>query len=189
MAPSMSSATFGVRSSDTGVASALVNTAQQIGGSIGTRAAEHDLGHRGDHARHRARPESDRCCSLPSWVGFIGFFLVGYGSISGPRRRQPSGPSTTNRSRSGRGLRAGSPSLARSATPTSTETPRSVPVADSSFAEDPQTSNGARRPMAHEPEASSKNPIGRAIPQPAARPHRTGPLRPRPCNRPVRGAP
>jgi EmrB/QacA subfamily drug resistance transporter len=36
MAPSMASATFGVLRSDTGVASALVNTSQQIGGSIGT---------------------------------------------------------------------------------------------------------------------------------------------------------
>src|SRR4051794_30648007 len=36
MAPSMSSATLGVRPSDTGIAAALVNTSQQIGGSIGT---------------------------------------------------------------------------------------------------------------------------------------------------------
>lgn len=36
MAPSMASATLGVRRSDTGVASALVNTGQQVGGSIGT---------------------------------------------------------------------------------------------------------------------------------------------------------
>jgi predicted MFS family arabinose efflux permease len=36
MPPSMSAATFGVRRSDTGVASALVNTCQQVGGSIGT---------------------------------------------------------------------------------------------------------------------------------------------------------
>ena len=36
MAPSMASATLGVLRSDTGVASALVNTGQQIGGSIGT---------------------------------------------------------------------------------------------------------------------------------------------------------
>jgi MFS family permease len=35
-APAMSSATLGVEASDAGVASALVNTMQQIGGSIGT---------------------------------------------------------------------------------------------------------------------------------------------------------
>jgi predicted MFS family arabinose efflux permease len=36
MAPSFSAATFGVLRSDAGVASALVNTSQQVGGSIGT---------------------------------------------------------------------------------------------------------------------------------------------------------
>jgi EmrB/QacA subfamily drug resistance transporter len=36
MAPSMSGATHGVRAADAGVASAMVNTGQQIGGSIGT---------------------------------------------------------------------------------------------------------------------------------------------------------
>jgi hypothetical protein len=36
MAPSMSSATAGVDHSDSGVASAMVNTGQQVGGSIGT---------------------------------------------------------------------------------------------------------------------------------------------------------
>jgi EmrB/QacA subfamily drug resistance transporter len=36
MAPAMSSATAGVQTADTGVASALVNTSQQIGGSVGT---------------------------------------------------------------------------------------------------------------------------------------------------------
>ncbi len=36
MAPSMNSATFGVRASDAGVASATVSASQQIGGSIGT---------------------------------------------------------------------------------------------------------------------------------------------------------
>jgi hypothetical protein len=36
MATGMSSATLGVRTEDTGVASAMVNTSQQIGGSIGT---------------------------------------------------------------------------------------------------------------------------------------------------------
>jgi EmrB/QacA subfamily drug resistance transporter len=36
MAPAMSTATLGVDSSDAGVASALVNTTQQVGGSIGT---------------------------------------------------------------------------------------------------------------------------------------------------------
>jgi predicted MFS family arabinose efflux permease len=36
MAPAMSAGTSGVRASDAGVASALVNTAQQVGGSIGT---------------------------------------------------------------------------------------------------------------------------------------------------------
>jgi EmrB/QacA subfamily drug resistance transporter len=36
MAPAMSAATSGVHASDAGVASALVNTAQQVGGSIGT---------------------------------------------------------------------------------------------------------------------------------------------------------
>jgi dipeptide/tripeptide permease len=35
-APAMSSATLGVDASDAGVASAMVNTMQQIGGSIGT---------------------------------------------------------------------------------------------------------------------------------------------------------
>jgi len=35
-APAMSTATYGVRPSDAGVASAMVNTAQQVGGSIGT---------------------------------------------------------------------------------------------------------------------------------------------------------
>jgi hypothetical protein len=36
LAPSFATATFGVRPRDSGVASALVNTSQQIGGSIGT---------------------------------------------------------------------------------------------------------------------------------------------------------
>ncbi len=36
MAPSMASATYGVDPSDAGVASAMVNTGQQVGGSIGT---------------------------------------------------------------------------------------------------------------------------------------------------------
>jgi EmrB/QacA subfamily drug resistance transporter len=36
MAPAMATATYGVRPSDAGVASAMVNTGQQIGGSIGT---------------------------------------------------------------------------------------------------------------------------------------------------------
>ena len=36
MAPSMASATAGVQPSDAGVASAMVNTGQQVGGSIGT---------------------------------------------------------------------------------------------------------------------------------------------------------
>jgi EmrB/QacA subfamily drug resistance transporter len=36
IAPAMASATFGVRASDAGVASAMVNTGQQIGGSLGT---------------------------------------------------------------------------------------------------------------------------------------------------------
>ena len=36
IAPSMASATLGVRTSDSGVASAMVNTSQQVGGSIGT---------------------------------------------------------------------------------------------------------------------------------------------------------
>jgi hypothetical protein len=36
MATVMQTATLGVRASDTGVASALINTGQQIGGSIGT---------------------------------------------------------------------------------------------------------------------------------------------------------
>jgi hypothetical protein len=36
MAPSMSSATLGVEPADAGVASATVNTMQQIGGSVGT---------------------------------------------------------------------------------------------------------------------------------------------------------
>ena len=35
-APAMSTATFGVDPSDAGVASAMVNTSQQVGGSIGT---------------------------------------------------------------------------------------------------------------------------------------------------------
>jgi EmrB/QacA subfamily drug resistance transporter len=35
-APAMSTATYGVRPSDAGVASAMVNTAQQVGGSVGT---------------------------------------------------------------------------------------------------------------------------------------------------------
>jgi MFS family permease len=35
-APAMSTATFGVEASDAGVASAMVNTSQQVGGSIGT---------------------------------------------------------------------------------------------------------------------------------------------------------
>jgi EmrB/QacA subfamily drug resistance transporter len=36
IAPSMATATFGVRAADAGAASAMVNTSQQIGGSIGT---------------------------------------------------------------------------------------------------------------------------------------------------------
>jgi len=36
IAPSMSTATLGVRPADAGVASAMVNTSQQVGGSIGT---------------------------------------------------------------------------------------------------------------------------------------------------------
>ena len=36
MAPSMATATAGVQPADAGVASAMVNTAQQVGGSIGT---------------------------------------------------------------------------------------------------------------------------------------------------------
>ena len=36
MAPAMSTATAGVRPADAGVASAMVNTGQQIGGSVGT---------------------------------------------------------------------------------------------------------------------------------------------------------
>ena len=35
-APAISSATYGVEPADTGVASAMVNTMQQVGGSIGT---------------------------------------------------------------------------------------------------------------------------------------------------------
>jgi hypothetical protein len=35
-APAMSTATLGVAASDAGVASAMVNTSQQVGGSIGT---------------------------------------------------------------------------------------------------------------------------------------------------------
>ena len=35
-APAISSATYGVDPADTGVASAMVNTMQQVGGSIGT---------------------------------------------------------------------------------------------------------------------------------------------------------
>ena len=35
-APAIESATYGVRAEDAGVASAMVNTAQQIGGSLGT---------------------------------------------------------------------------------------------------------------------------------------------------------
>jgi hypothetical protein len=36
MAPAMNKATYGVRPSDAGVASAMVNVGQQVGGSIGT---------------------------------------------------------------------------------------------------------------------------------------------------------
>jgi hypothetical protein len=36
IAPSMASATLGVAASDSGVASAMVNTSQQVGGSVGT---------------------------------------------------------------------------------------------------------------------------------------------------------
>jgi hypothetical protein len=35
-APAFSTATLGVRSSDAGIASAMVNTSQQVGGSVGT---------------------------------------------------------------------------------------------------------------------------------------------------------
>jgi sugar phosphate permease len=37
LAPSFATATFGVPGQDSGVASAMVNTSQQVGGSIGTR--------------------------------------------------------------------------------------------------------------------------------------------------------
>jgi hypothetical protein len=48
IAPAINTATAGVRREDSGVASALVNTMQQVGGSIGTVGAEHDRAH-GDY--------------------------------------------------------------------------------------------------------------------------------------------
>ena len=54
--PMSSTALIGVEPNDAGVASALVNTTQQVGGSLGHRPAQHRGGHRRDHLPRRPRP-------------------------------------------------------------------------------------------------------------------------------------
>ena len=54
MAPSMASATAGVAHADAGVASAMVNTGQQVGGSIGTALLSTVAASRGHFVRGRA---------------------------------------------------------------------------------------------------------------------------------------
>ena len=48
-APALASATYGVELPDTGVASAMVNTMQQVGGSIGTALLSSIFARSGDH--------------------------------------------------------------------------------------------------------------------------------------------
>ena len=108
--PAMSLATHGVEPRDAGVASAMVNTSQQVGGAIGTAllntiaASRHDRVHRLARGRgHRSEPSS--CSSSRAWctatpraiwwaVGIlvaaaaIAFTLINTGRPGGgPRRR------------------------------------------------------------------------------------------------------
>ena len=72
--PAMSLATHGVEPRDAGVASAMVNTSQQVGGAIGTAllntiaASATTVVH---HGPHRARPPPSRSSSWSSSQGMV----------------------------------------------------------------------------------------------------------------------
>jgi EmrB/QacA subfamily drug resistance transporter len=83
MAPAMTAGTSGVAASDAGVASALVNTAQQVGGSVGTAvlstiatsAATHYLVGKAPSASLLAAATVHSYTTTFAWVA--GFFAVG----------------------------------------------------------------------------------------------------------------
>ena len=71
--PAMSLATHGVEPRDAGVASAMVNTSQQVGGAIGTAllntiaAVRDDLVHHGPHRRRPPPSPSSSWSSSRAW--------------------------------------------------------------------------------------------------------------------------
>ena len=68
MAPAFATATSGVDPSDAGVASALVNTMQQVGGSVGTALLSSAASVHGYTVAFRARPAGgywSRCSRSP----------------------------------------------------------------------------------------------------------------------------
>ena len=75
-APAISSATYGVAPADTGVASAMVNTMQQVGGSIGTALLSSIFAssvaslRRGQAADARRSPPTPPCTATPSRSGW-----------------------------------------------------------------------------------------------------------------------
>ena len=76
-APAISSATYGVDPADTGVASAMVNTMQQVGGSIGTALlssifASAVTSYAEGSRRGRSSPPTPRCTGTPSRSGSRG---------------------------------------------------------------------------------------------------------------------
>ncbi|GAA0939462.1 MFS transporter [Virgisporangium aurantiacum] len=99
MAPAMTAGTAGVHASDAGVASALVNTAQQVGGSVGTAvlstiaagALAENLAGRAPTPDVVAAATVDSYTTTFGWVA--GFFVVG-AVVSGVLLR--SGPPSTD---------------------------------------------------------------------------------------------
>ena len=94
-APSINTATLGVSQDDAGVASATVNSCQQVGGSIGTAVPEHDRDDCGGELPRRQDPVAGsrgpgRCARLHGRVLVGGRHLRprrgGFGDLAAPRR-------------------------------------------------------------------------------------------------------
>ena len=98
MAPSMNTATAGVNPSDAGVASATVNTSQQVGGSIGTSllntlaasAATAYLAHKVMNSASQAQANIHSYTAAFAWSA--GIFLVGAIITFGLLKSGPAGP-------------------------------------------------------------------------------------------------
>ena len=78
-ASTFATATYGVEARDTGVASAMVNTMQQVGGSIGDRGAQLDLRPRDDVLRWRASAPRLQLLGAAAVHGYTVAFWVAAG--------------------------------------------------------------------------------------------------------------